>query len=168
MVEKSVSRIRLIEQDVIKRELSPLYVCGTIFLGQDSSFTQTVYNPALDQILSGERKTREYYIYDGMPIAQSYLTRSETVTTLAYVGRVFRHNRISFSSCYLDSLRSDGINLGVYLEDKQQLRSLRKILGDRLRISFMADLQADGEYVMRDDGSRAIGHLTSELHLKGD
>ncbi len=157
--------IRLLHKDVIKRELSPIYTCTTIKL-LDSEIGR-VYRRAMDEIL-GKNRATEYSYLDGMSIKGQDLKRGEKVRVLKQLAKHFRERKVAFSSCYVDILGADKVNLGLYFDGEDELNNLVAVFKDDVKFSFIADLQSDGSYTVRGEEGGLSGHFTNEPHLKGD
>lgn len=158
--------IRLLQKDVIERELSPIYACTTI--EHNDTVIGGVYRNAMEGIIAKKRTTVFSYL-DGMSIHGDDLLDAEKIQVLKQLAMKFQDKKIAFSSCYIDILGEKIVNLGFYFDSEEELKRLTEEFEGDIRFSFIADLQADGKYSVRNsEESRCAGHFTNTPHLKGD
>lgn len=165
MSETQNPPIKLLQKDVIARELSPIYACTTIKHG-DPDISQ-IYRGAINEIISKRRPTTFSY-YDGAAIHGTDLLESEKIAVLKRVAKQFQSKKLAFSSCYADILGKDIVNLGLYFQNDAELKKFAEVYGADLRFSFVADLQSNGIYTFRGEKGQCSGHFTNSPHLKSD
>lgn len=165
MSETPPPPIKLLQKDVIKRELSPIYACTTI-KHSDAGLAK-IYRGAIDEIV-GKKRPTVYSYYDGAAIHGTDLLKSEKIRILKQVAQQFQSRRLAFSSCYADILGKDLVNLGLYFDSDAELTRFKEEYKDDIEFSFIADLQSNGIYNFRNEKGTCAGHFTDSPHLKGD
>ncbi len=130
-------------------ETTPIYVCMNI-----------------DLALPKAAQVCQRFGIDGKDgIRAGRLSDEERREILEGCSAALENMGLTYSSCYVDNIYSDKVNLGVYLENEGQLKSLTEKVDGKGSIFFVADLYEEGIYVIREEDAGGPGHSKSEPHL---
>lgn len=146
-----------------KFENEPIYACSTITW--ENHRIKEIYNSILKTLMSGVRKS--YFQYSpGMSIHSEDITDEEKKQILEITGPLLQQKELSYASCYIDMLGEMSVNYGLYLSDSDQLHKFEEKLAEDLNISFIADIQHTGKYIVRGKTRESVGHEKAAPHLE--